>query len=114
MTVFATTSGQRKPFGTKLTDTSATTLVSGTADITVTIEAIQWSVDTAGSTLSIWWNDGTNDYYMVKGETEGANSRDMISDLGLVLRAGMTLKAQAGTANKIDITVIAIESQRTQ
>lgn len=114
MTLFANTGGLRKAFGTKLTTTAATTLLTGTADLTYTIDAIHWAVDTGGSTLSIWWSEGGIDYYLVELEAEPANSRDSIKDIHIVLRNGMTLKAQAGTASKVDITTVAIQSMKTQ
>ena len=114
MTVFAQSSGQRIVTGKVLSTTAATTLITATADITHTVESIHWSVDTAGSTLSIWWNDGVADYYLMRGETEAANTRDQITDVHVVLRAGYTLKAQAGTASKIDVTVVTLQSNRSQ
>lgn len=110
MTLITQSSGTRITVGAKLTTTGATTILTGTANIVYTIDKIHWSVDTAGSTLDMWWSDGTNNFYIVKTESEGANTRDGIENLHIVLRNGYTLKAQAGTANKIDITVVALQT----
>lgn len=114
MTMIIQRQGNPKTKGTKLTTTNATTLLTGNTVLTKTIDKIHWSADTGGSTLSIWWSDGVSDFYLMKGETEGANTRDSIENLHIVLENGFTLEAQAGTADKIDLTVTYFESTSQQ
>lgn len=110
MTVLIQTNGKRSAKGQKMTTTGATTILTGSSSLSYLIDAIRWSAAAGGSTLSIWWNDGTSDIYLMNAESKGANTSGQIEGLHIPIGRGCTLKAQVGTANVIDITAVYIET----
>jgi hypothetical protein len=109
MTMVIENTGRQPASMVNLTTTNATTIVSASAAGLDTVEAIRYAPD-GSVTLSIWATDGSTDWKILNNETVSA--ADTISDLHIQLGAGMSIKAQAGTANKV--TVMAIVARSTQ
>ena len=113
MTLFAPTVAQRVTYPVKLTTTNATTIASvADAKRVLTLESVLICADAGGSTIDLWVTDGSTSYYLIKGKTIAANTYELLTDHHVVLTDGWSLKAQAGTANKIDITAIALRANQ--
>jgi hypothetical protein len=91
------------------TTTNATTIISASSSGLDTLESIAYAPD-GSVTLSIWATDGSTSWYIINNETVSAAR--IITDLHIQLTPGMSIKAQAGTANKV--TVIAVVARSTQ
>ena len=112
MTIVAST-GQRVLKPVKLSTTSATVIATAAQKSLLTIDSIWINCDTGGSTLDLYVTDGTNSYYLIKGKTIAANTYEQVKDHHIPLYSGWSLRAVAGTANRIDITAVLFQSNQS-
>lgn len=115
MTLFTQSSGQRVlKASSRIDSASDTTLYAASEKRFATIESVWVSLSAAGSsTVSIWVTNGTTDYYLVEDATVGASSSFSITDHNIPLVKDWSLKCRAGTAGRVDVTAVLIESNPT-
>lgn len=115
MSFVTTQVGQTKTIGQKLTTTNVTTLYTATADVGAIIKSVSvCSINGASDTFSLLLNDGTSDFYIFKNLAISANTTELIYDHNPILRSGWTVKAQAGTANALDVVMVIAEAAKGQ
>jgi hypothetical protein len=94
---------------TALADTNLTAILSSpvTKQMNAKVASIAIAnVDTSNAiAISLYYNDGTNDYLFARYKVP-ADDTVIIDSLPIVLNDGWTLKAQAATGAKLTVTVI--------
>ncbi len=100
--------GTRHDIRQKLTTANATTIYTGSAKIRAIIAAINFCNITGGAvTVDLWINDGSSDFYFMKGFT--VNGVTSFMDVPATIENGDTLKVQASGANIIDVVGVIVE-----
>lgn len=98
-----TITGNIQTIATKLTTTSVTSLYAATKRTTI-VSIIAAEITGNTPTLTIELYDGSTSYYLRYQAAMTANGIVTI-DTPFVLNTGWSLRATAGTANRIDIVV---------
>lgn len=114
MTLISPLNGTRVYKPAKLTTTNATTIATAAEKQALTIDSVRLSARAGGSTISLWVTDGTTSYYLAEDYALSANTALQIEGHHIPMRDGWSLKAQAGTANIIDVSAVLIQSNPTQ
>jgi hypothetical protein len=109
--IVSTTTITGKTSGTKLTSTNVTSCVSNTAASNKVFKIntiLAANVNgTSASDISISVYNGTTDFYIVKTVSVPADATQVVlsKDACLYLEEGISIRAQASTANAIDILI---------
>lgn len=111
MTLFVPSNGYRQPIAKSRIAATATTLFTASEKRQGVIDSILVSNNSTGSvTVKVWVTDGTTDFYIVEDVAIAATGQVQIKDHHFPLQNGWSLKVQAGTANRLDVTAVILIS----
>jgi hypothetical protein len=98
----------------RLTGTSAATLFTANSNDTIVGISVA-NVTGSAVNASVFINDGTNDFYLVKDAPIPSGSALQVLDGGakFVLQSGDALKIQSDTAASLDVWVSAVDDIST-
>jgi len=109
--IFGSTNGPRVEFVTSDLGTSLETIVADQGS-PVHIESINFCNKTgSAATVTLCKTDGASDHYYLHTFSIAAHEPYLFKEHAIVLTAGQTLRALAGTADAIDVSVIGIQAR---
>lgn len=109
--IFIQSNGERRTIGRKL-DTADMTVIVPSVDEgkRVTLESILISCDATPTAISVWYTDGTTNFYLMNAVSILANDSVPLRDHHVTLRPGWSLRCEASAAEHLDITTVVVES----
>jgi len=110
--IFGPTTGPRVEFNTADLGTALETIVADQGS-PVHIESVNFCNKTGSAvTVTLCKTEGASDFYYLDAVSIPANEPYPFKDHAIVLSAGQTLRALAGTPDAIDVSVVGIQSVR--
>ena len=104
-------SAQGKTVGKKLTATTATTIYTVPKVKALLVSASAAEISGNADTISLWITRGSTDYHIWKNRVVAANDTEILTGHELPIIEGDIVKAQATTANRIDVLLSIVEAQ---